>query len=188
MHRSVLLAASAAALMAGAGPALARPASTGPYAEASLGGVRFIGTESNDAATGLASGIRFGLDLFSWFSVGARVGLSTHEATVPAPPVGEYFQVYHAAAEARLALRLEWLELFVDGSVGGAMMSTNILEKVDVLDPGEKYASYVSAGGGLEYQLQNRHYAFGLGGEWAMMPGFARAQTVGGRAYLRYTY
>jgi len=153
-----------------------------------MGGSSFIGSESDSAAMGLTGSLRAGIDVFSWLSVGARLGLANHEATVPPPPEGEYFQLYSAAAEARIAVRISWLEIFVDGAFGGTIISTNILEKVDVIDPGERFSSIVSVGGGLEYQLQNRHYALGLSGGWSMMPRFARAQVVGGRAYLRYTY
>lgn len=165
-----------------------RPASSGPYAEFGVGATRFIGDQKDDAAMGVAGNLHIGLDVFSWLSIGGRLGLSTHEATVPPPPEGEYFQLYHASGEMRLALRLSWLELFADGSFGGVMISTNVLEKVGTIGPGERLASIITAGGGLEYQLQNRHYALGLRGEWAVMPGFDRATTVSGRVYLRYTY
>jgi len=166
----------------------ARPASSGPYAEFGMGGTSFISDQKDSADLGLAGQIHVGYDVFSWFAIGGRVGLSSHEATVPAPPVGEYFQLYHASAEARITIRYEWFAAFVNGSFGGALLSTNVLEKVDVQGPGERFASHITAGGGLEYQLQNRHYAFGLAGEWATMPGFAATQTVSGRAYMRYTY
>jgi hypothetical protein len=179
---------AALAFLLAASSADARPASSGPYAEFAVGGTSFIGEQSDNAALGLAGNIHIGLDLFSWFSIGGRVGLSSHEATVPPPPEGEYFQLYHAAAEARITIRHEWFAAFVSGSFGGALLSTNVLEKVDVVGPGERFASHVTAGGGIEYQLQNRHYAFGIAGEWAIMPGFARTQTANGRLYMRYTY
>src|SRR5687768_18271271 len=56
------------------------------------------------------------------------------------------------------------ISMFADGSLGLAWMSTNILSQVDLIGPGETWSPMLSAGGGLEYQLQNRHYAFGMAG------------------------
>ena len=89
--RILAVTAALTAILA-AGNAEARPASSGPYAEFGIGGTSFIGDQSDNAALGLAGTIHVGLDIFSWFSIGGRVGLSSHEATVPPPPEGEYFQ------------------------------------------------------------------------------------------------
>jgi hypothetical protein len=168
--------------------ASARPASKGPYAEASLGASSFIGEAADYSKVGFAFDLRAGYDLFSWFSVGFDLGASTHEATVPPPPEGEYYQIYHANAEGRLSIKIRMFEVFANGGAGVGMISTNILDKVAVTDPGEKFSLVFSGGGGLEYQLQNRHYAFGVAGQWMMMPQFDAVQSVTGRAYLRYTY
>ena len=63
-----------------------RPAASGIYAEAGLGGGGFLGNASSAANPGLAVGGRVGYDLFSWLSVGGVVTATTHEATVPPPP------------------------------------------------------------------------------------------------------
>ena len=177
-------------LAASARPAAAepRPAATGPYAEASLGANNFIGAGSQHSRLGPAFALRGGIDVFSWVSIGARLEMESHQADVPPPPEGEYFQLYLGAADARLGFRVGRVALFADGSLGLAYMSTNILAQVDLLDPGERWSPFVSAGGGLEYQLQNRHYAFGLAGQWMVLSSFAGLQAVGARAYLRYTY
>ena len=165
-----------------------RPASTGPYAEAGIGATTMLGQDRRYSALGPGFALRGGLDLFSWFSIGARLDMSTHEATVPPPPEGEYFQLYGAAAEGRLTVRFGPVAVFADGGLGLTMISTNVLGKVGVLDPGERFSPIFSAGGGLEYQLQNRHFALGLGAQWNLMPAFDAMQTVASRAYLRYTY
>lgn len=165
-----------------------RPSSVGPYAEVGIGGTGFLGEGQKYSAVGPSFSLRLGLDLFSWLSLGGRLGASNHEATVPAPPEGEYYQLYSAGGDARLGFRIGRIGVFADGGVGLAMMSTNVLSKVEVLDPGERFALVLSAGGGLEYQLQNRHYAFGLAGEWSLYGDFAATQTATARAYLRYTY
>jgi hypothetical protein len=117
-----------------------------------------------------------------------RLDLETHAAQVPPPPEGEYVQLYGAAGDARITVSTGRLALFADGSFGLALVSTNLLARVDILDPGEHFSSLIAAGGGLEYQLDNRHYAVGLAGQWTLMLAFDRLQTAGARAYLRYTY
>lgn len=187
--RSSLL-ATAVTAAAWASPAAAEPraAATGPYAEASLGATSFIGAGSQHSRLGPAFALRGGIDVFSWVSLGARLEIENHQADVPPPPVGEYFQLYLGAADARLGFRVGSVALFADGSLGMAHMSTNILAQVALLDPGERWSPFLSAGGGLEYQLQNRHYAFGVAGQWMVLSSFAGMQAVGGRTYLRYTY
>ena len=188
-HAPLIAALLAAAAVAGpAARAEPRPASVGPYAEASAGATGVIGRSSQYSRPGPAFALRAGLDLFAWLSLGARLELETHEARVPAPPEGEYFQLYAGAADARITVPLGRLALFADGGLGLAMASSNVLARVDVLEPGERFSPVVSAGGGLELQLQNRHYAAGLAGQWSLWPGFDAMQAVGGRLYLRYTY
>jgi hypothetical protein len=186
----LLRAAALAIVFAASAPAAAQPraASTGPYAEASLGATSFIGSGSQYSRLGPAFALRAGLDLFAWFSVGGRLEIENHQADVPPPPEGEYFQLVLAAADARLGFQVRRVALFADGGLGLGHMSTNVLAKVRLLDPGESWSPFLAAGGGIEYQLQNRHYAFGLAGQWMVLSSFAGMQSVGGRAYLRYTY
>src|SRR4051812_12141645 len=79
------------ALLAGAGAADARPAATGWFAEGGLGAVAFLPKASSDAKIGPALDVRIGRDLFSWLGVGIHLAASSHEATVPPPPEGEWF-------------------------------------------------------------------------------------------------
>ena len=44
------------------------------------------------------------------------------------------------------------------------------------------------AGGGLEYQVLNRHYAFGVAGDWLLVPDFDALSAIQARVFLRYTY
>jgi len=165
-----------------------RPSATGPYAELGLGGAGMVGRTKSVSEPGADLHLHLGSDIFSWLSVGLRTGASTHEATVSSPLDGEYFQIYRAAGELRIGFRVGALAFFADGSAGLSMMSTDILVHTVVLEPGERFSPVFSAGGGLEYQLQNRHYAFGLGGEWSGYPKFGKMQTAGARFYMRYTY
>ncbi len=190
MMRAAHLAPALLLVAALAGPARGEPvlASKGPYSEASLGAAAFIGTSGEYSRPGPAFGLRAGLDIFSWFSIGAVLGMEVHEANVPPPPEGEYFQIYQGGADGRISVPIGRATLFGDGGVGLAMISTNVLAKVGILDPGERFTPLFFAGGGLEYQLGNRHYAAGLAGQLQIMPAFSAAQSVGGRLYLRYTY
>ncbi len=165
-----------------------RPVSIGPYAEVGIGGQKMVGKTKRRTNEGPVFALRLGTDLFSWLSVGGRLDIASHEVVLPRPPEGEYTQFYGGAGEARLSLSIGRVVTYAQGSLGYSMVSTNVLETVDILDPGERFSPSMGAGGGLEYQLQNRHYAFGLGGQWNMLTKFARMHTVNVSAHLRYTY
>jgi len=165
-----------------------RTAASGFFTEAGLGAVTYLGKAANDAAIGPALQIRIGYDLFSWFSVGIFAAASSHEATVPPPPDGEWFQLYRGGADGRLGGRIERIAFFVEGGAGLAMISSNVLQSVMITDPGEKYSITFHGGGGLEYQLENRHYAIGVGVDAFLVPQFATMKAVDSRLYLRYTY
>ena len=176
------------AAAASAAHAEPRPASKGPYAEIGMGASRFIGPGSQYSKMGPDFALRAGLDVFSWLSVGARLQIESHQADVPPPPAGEYYQLYTAGGDGRISIPVGWFGIFAEGGVGFTMVSTNVLEQVDLLDPGEKWTPFFSAGGGIEYQLQNRHYALGLAGAWTVLPKFSGLETASARLYLRYTY
>jgi hypothetical protein len=165
-----------------------RPAATGLFAEASLGGTGFVGDAASYSQLGPSLGARLGIDLFPWLSVGAAIAASTHEATVPPPPEGELYQLYTATADAQLTLRQGWFAIFAHGGAGLGAVSSNVLQKVGVLEPDERYSLALSAGGGVEYQLQNRHFALGLACAYAALPSFDQTSTVSVRSFLRYTY
>jgi len=185
MVRFALVSGTLAALC---GAADARPAATGWFAEGGLGAVAFLSPASSDAQAGPALDLRIGRDLFAWLSVGVSLAASSHEATVPPPPVGEWFQLYRGGGDARLAVQLDTLAVFVEGGAGIAMISTNILGKVMITDPGEKYSIAFSAGAGAEYQLENRHYAAGVAADGFLLPQFDAIRAIDARLYLRYTY
>jgi hypothetical protein len=148
----------------------------------------FLADAKNYSKTGLAVNGRIGYEMFPWLSLGVHLGVSTHEATVPPPPEGEFYQLYRAAGDARIGMLFGSIGVFADGGVGAGYISTNILQKVQILDPDERFTLTFHAGGGLEYQLQNRHYAFGLAGQWMLLPQFEATSAITIRAYLRYTY
>ena len=170
------------------GEAPARPAATGLYAEAGAGATTFVGAKAEYSGAGPAFDLRTGYELFPWLALGVRLGASTHAATLPPPPGGEHFQLYTASADLRLGYLYRRVGFFVDGGIGVTMISTNILAQVDIVDPDENSGLCYAAGGGLEYQLVNRHHAFGVAGQWLRIPDFDAMSQVTIRAYLRYTY
>ena len=179
---------SALAVCAAASTANARPASSGWFAEGGLGAVAYLPSAGQYAATGPGMELRFGRDLFSWFSVGIDLAASSHEATVPAPPSGEWFQLYRGGADARLGGLIGRVAFYVEGGLGAAMISSNVLQKVMITDPDEHFSLAISGGGGLEYQLENRHYAFGVGVDAFLLPQFDAIKALDSHVYLRYTY
>jgi hypothetical protein len=180
--------ATVATLWALGGSASARPASTGWFAEGGLGAVAFLSKASSDAKLGPALDIRIGRDLFPWLSVGVALAASSHEATVPPPPQGEWFQLYRGGGDARLTARFDRIAVFAEGSAGIAMISSNILGKVGITDPGEHFSIAFAAGAGIEYQLENRHYTVGLAADGILIPQFAAMRAIDTRLNLRYTY
>lgn len=165
-----------------------RTASTGFFAEGGLGAVTYLPHTSKDANTGPELSLRIGRDLFSWFSLGLYAAASTHQAIVPTPESGDHFQLYRGGVDGRLGGRIERIALFVEGGAGIAMISSNILESVMITDPGEKYSITFHGGAGLEYQLENRHFAVGLGVDAFLIPQFSNIKAIDSRFYLRYTY
>lgn len=158
----------------------------GIYAEANLGATGFLGAASDFAAVGPAAGLRAGVQLFPWLSVGGLLALSTHEAILPPPPDGEALQLYTAAADARLAFGGESLRVFAEGGLGLASISTNILDRVGVTAPDRRSSVAFHAGGGVDWHLKNRHFSIGAAGDWTTFPDFDATQAVTGRLYLRY--
>jgi hypothetical protein len=166
----------------------ARPASMGYFAEAGLGATAYVGSASSASSVGPTLVMRLGRDLFSWLSVGAYLGASIHEATVPPPPEGEYYQLYRGGGDARLGGRFDKVALFVEGGAGVAMISTNVLGRAMITEPGERFTLTFHGGAGGEYQVENRHYAFGVAVDGWLLTQFDSATAVEGRVYMRYTY
>src|SRR5690242_17780124 len=118
-------------------PALARPASSGFFTEAGAGAVGFLGAAASDADIGPTMAVRIGWEPFSWFALGLHLEGSNHEATVPPPPTGEWFQLYRAQADGRLTARTGAFALFAEGGFGAALISSNVLEKVGITSAGQ---------------------------------------------------
>jgi Outer membrane protein beta-barrel domain len=178
----------AAIILCAPAVAAARPASTGFFVEGGLGATTFVGSASSSSGVGPTMVVRLGRDLSSWLSVAGYLGASVHEATVPPPPEGEYYQLYRGGGDARLGGRFDRIALFLEGGGGVALISTNVLDKVRITEPGERFSVAFHGGAGVEYQIENRHYAVGLGVDGWLLTQFDAASAVESRLYLRYTY
>jgi hypothetical protein len=187
--RPASLVLGAALLMGVSLPAVAeaRPVSHGIFAEGGMGVTGVIGPNQPYVKPGPTMNIRVGYDLWSWLSLGLQLAASNHEATVPPPPEGEWFQLYRGGADGRMGFRAGALSFYAEGDLDGVYISSNVLGKVGITDPGEHFSIDFQAGGGIEYQIQNRHYAFGLAGDWWLMPLFDALTGIDMRLYLRYT-
>jgi len=159
----------------------------GYYAEAGLGTGFFIGDAGKYIVPGPSFALRSGYDLFSWLSVGGRLSGGIHEGDVPPPPEREYFQLLEAAGEARLTLRIRRVALFATGSLGLGYITTNLLDRVGVTTRDDYLSTAFGAGGGIDYHTRNRHFSFGLTGDYTVFPSFDSAQAITLRLYLRYT-
>jgi hypothetical protein len=174
-------------LAASAAPAAAKPRyAHGFYAEGGAGASFLLADGAAYIAPGPAFQLRSGYDLFTWLSVGGRFDVTMHEATVPPPPVGEYFQFWNLAATARLSLRIQRIALFAEGGLGLGYVNTNVLDKVDLTQPDEYLSPLFTAGGGLDIHTRNRHFSYGLGADYTTWTGFGPAQGITVRLYLRY--
>ncbi len=188
MHWLRIIPALTITTLGGSALADSRPVSIGPYAQADMGAQQMVAKAARLSNTSPSFALHVGTDLFSWLSVGGRLDLASHEIILDGPPQGEFTQFYGGAGEARLSLSISRIAIYAEGSLGYSMVSTNLLETVNVLEPGERFSPTIGAGGGLEYQLQNRHYSLGVGGHWTAYPEFARISIVSAAAHLRYTY
>jgi hypothetical protein len=157
------------------------------YAEADLGARIFLGPGAEHADPGPGFGARMGVGVLSWLSIGAQASGSTHQAVVPGPTVGQYFQLYHTGADVRVRVRAGKVGFFAEGGGGWSWVSTNVLDIVDLTKPTHHDGAYLTAGGGLEYATENPRYAFGVAGDWFTYPEFGVMQTVSIHFYLRYT-
>jgi hypothetical protein len=167
---------------------LAAPAQAASlYSEADLGALIFLGDAGAHAEPGPVLGARLGLGMTSWLSLGACAAGSTHEAVVPTPSVGQYFQLYQTGIDLRVGGRIGHVGLFAEGGGGWAFFSTNILDAAGITQPYRHDGPYLTAGGGLDYRTDNPRYAFGLASDVAIYPDLGDLRTVSVRLYLRYS-
>ena len=158
----------------------------GLFASGELGALVFLGRAGKFAGPGPIFGVRLGYDLFRWLALEARVIGSSSDATLPPPTVGQSFQTYVEAADARLSLQLRRFGLFAAGGAGVAEISSNVLDAVGVTG-GARVSLAVTAGAGLDYHTLNRHFSLGLGADYLWLANFGKSHALTAEVYLRYT-
>jgi hypothetical protein len=190
LHRRARLAAPVAWLATVAFLALAPTgvARAGDFfTEADVGAKVWTGNMADVAAPGLELGVRLGWGPTSWLHLGILADGSTHEATLPAPPMGQRFQLYLLGADIRLGVRVRRTGLFIEQTAGVAFLSTNVLDTVAITEPYRHVGPFLQAGAGVEYHIANPRYAFGAAVDYGFFPGFDDVTALSMRVYLRYT-
>lgn len=99
----------------------------GFFTEGEFGVLSFSGRASDEIAPGFAVGARAGYDIFSFFAVQLHLLGSTHQSQGDTPIAGQLLQVYQGTVEGKLTLRLVQWSFFVEGGLGAARMSSNLL-------------------------------------------------------------
>jgi hypothetical protein len=158
----------------------------GLYTEGEIGAVAFLGRARADVGVGFAIGTRLGYDLARWLAVQARLLGSTHETKGDGPLSGQLLQTYQGMLEAKATLRFSQLSLFVEGGLGFARMSTNILYALGLA----RYRTGFTAGGGggNDYHTLSRHFSVGLRGGFYWLREVNGSQDLIITSYLRYTF
>jgi hypothetical protein len=160
---------------------------SGWYSEAGIGAAILIKPQKT-LDIGPSLQLRLGRDLFSWFSVGAALEMSTHASALPAPPDNEYLQIYRGAGHARIGGLIGSVSIYLEGGAGIGRVSSNLLERQKLTTPGQRNSLSIFAGAGAELQLDNRHYALGFAADGWLFTQFESSTMASARLYLRYTY
>jgi hypothetical protein len=160
---------------------------TGLYTEGEFGGLWFNGPAGKDVGAGFAVGARVGYDIFRFFAVQAHFAGSTHQTTGDSPVAGQLLQMYQATVEGKLTLRLVQLSFFVEGGLGLARMSSNLLFALGV-EPQYRTGLTMGGGGGVDYHFLSRHFSVGLRGGYYLLREVRDSRDGMVTTYLRYTF
>jgi hypothetical protein len=158
----------------------------GLFASGEIGAMVYVGKMGKYADPGVAFGVRIGYDFWRWLAVQVHVVGASSDASLPPPTVGQSFQTYIYAAEARFSAQIRRFSLFAEGGGGAANLSNNILDQVRVSD-GKRVSFAIVGGGGIDYHTLNRHFSFGLGADYVWLINFTGAHAISVDGYLRYT-
>jgi hypothetical protein len=158
----------------------------GPFVSGELGTMMFLGRAGRYADPGVAFGVRLGYDVFRWLAVQGHVIGSSADANLPPPTVGQSFQTYLFAGELRFTLQIRRFALFGEGGAALALLSSNILDQVNISHGGLTSFSVIG-GAGLDYHTLNRHFSVGVGADYVWMQAWNGGHALSIDAYLRYT-
>jgi len=158
----------------------------GIYTEGEVGGLGFLGPVRGKVAPGFALGMRLGYDLNQFLAVQLHGLGSTHQTTFPGMPQDDQIlQLYQGIAEAKVTYRFGQTSIFLEGGVGAARLSTNILATVNLT----KWRTGLTAGGsaGFDSHSLSRHFSLGERAGYFWLRDISGSQDLTLLAYLRYT-
>jgi hypothetical protein len=161
--------------------------SRGFFASGELGALVFLGDGGKYAGPGALFGVRLGYDLFRFLALETHFFGAASSATLPAPTIDQSFQTYLYSAEVRLSAQIRRVALFAEGGAGLVQISSNVLDAVGITE-GKKFSLGVVAGGGIDYHTLNRHFSFGLDGDYLWLANFSKTNALSVSGYLRYTH
>jgi hypothetical protein len=95
-------------------------------------------------------------------------------------------QSYQGTAEGKLTLRFVQTALFVEGGIGVARWSTNLLNALGLA----RYRTGLNAGGGggIDYHSLSRHFSVGLRAGYFWLRDASDSRDLIVTTYLRYTF
>jgi hypothetical protein len=158
----------------------------GFFTEGEFGVLSFNGRASAEISPGVAVGARAGYDIFSFFAVQLHLLGSTHQSQGDTPIAGQLLQVYQGTVEGKLTLRLVQWSFFVEGGLGAARMSSNLLYARGLA----KYRTGFTygGGGGIDYHFLSRHFSIGVRGDFYVLSDVTSSRDLATTMYLRYTF
>ena len=159
----------------------------GIYTEGEVGGVVFFGPVGSKVAPGFGLGFRAGYDLNRFVAVQLHGLGSTHQTTFPGMPQDDQIlQLYQGTAELKATYRFGQVSMFLEGGIGAARLSTNLLATVNLT----KWRTGLTAGGnlGVDYHSLSRHFSVGLRAGYFWLRDISGSQDLITVAYLRYTF
>ena len=159
----------------------------GIYTEGEVGGVAFFGPAGGKIAPGFGLGFRAGYDLNRFVAVQLHGLGSTHQTTFPGMPQDDQIlQVYQGTAELKATYRFVQTSIFIEGGIGAARLSSNILATVNLT----KWRTGLTAGGslGFDYHSLSRHFSLGLRAGTFWLRDIGGSLDLIAVAYLRYTF
>jgi hypothetical protein len=160
----------------------------GIFTEGHIGATIFLGNTGKVTRPGPAFALRMGYDLFSWLALYVHGQGSFHEATPPPPPENQHFQSFLVGGGARLQLSIGRFGIFANGTTGIMFFSSNVLDRTGITTPQLRSSFAFGGGGGLDWHTWNRHFSFGLSGDYVLSPSLANTSALTTTAYLRYVH
>jgi hypothetical protein len=158
----------------------------GFYSEGEVGSVTFFGRAADFVSPGFAVGTHFGYDLARWLAVQARLVGSTHETKGDTLLAGQLLQTYQAMVEGKLTYRFVQTSIFVEGGLGAARLSSNLLYAAGLT----RFRTGFTAGGGAggDYHSLSRHFSVGARAGFFWLRDVSGSQDLLATLYLRYTF